>query len=176
MVDENCTMRITELCFLLISNQIDKRALGFCAADACCQNQTDDAGKRTCKTAGQPIRYEYRQENPICGFNGTCSPSVCNCFANGINVFDCAVPYDDICNGVADANGTNWGFEGCFRDYPGYPDYQIYERTANCALAKCIVDGGTYGSCYCQMYHTMCEQFGNKRQYNVSHDEWSMMF
>lgn len=173
---QNCTLPITELCSSLsLSNQTDKRALGFCAADACCQNQTDDAGKRKC-TTGQPIRYEYRQENPICGINGTCSPSVCNCFANGINIFDCAIPYLDICNGVTDANGTNWGFEGCFRDYPGYPEYQLYSRTANCALAKCIVDGGTYGSCYCQMYHTICEQFGDKRQYNVSHDEWSMMF
>ena len=157
-----------------LSIQKDSRALGFCTADACCQNKTDEAGRRSC-TFGVPNRAEYREENPRCGPNGTCSPSVCTCFANGIFLFNCTIPYDDICNGVADANGTNWGFEGCVRDYPGYPDFQRYQQTASCEVARCVVDGGTYGSCYCQMYHSLCKAFGDARTYNVSQGVMSII-
>ena len=123
-------------------------------------------------TFGEPHRVEYRHENPRCGgINATCSPSVCNCYANGLEMFACAAPLHAICIGETDSNGKRWEFEGCFRDYPDYPEYHLYERTAYCEVAKCVVDGhGTYGSCYCQMYHTLCDLFGDVRKYNVSVD------
>lgn len=85
-----------------------------------------------------------------------------------------AAPYycaalNDICNGiVTDANGKQWGFEGCYRDYPDYPDLQLYLKTVYCELAKCLADGGSYGPCYCQGYHSLCDVFGDVRKYHVS--------
>ena len=78
-----------------------------------------------------------------------------------------AAPFNAICNGVTDANGTKWGFEGCFRDYPDYPDYQLYAKTLYCNVAKCVVDKESYG-CYCQVYKSLCELFGDVRKYDVS--------
>jgi len=146
--------------------QPDERALGFCAADSCCQSKAgDEAGKMSCMF-GRFSRIEYREEHPRCGANGTCSTSVCNCAANRNTMFDCFVPYNDICNEVPDANGKQWNFEGCFRDYPDYPDYQLYLRMSRCGIAKCVFNGGTYGSCYCQLFHSFCKAFGDERAYN----------
>ena len=101
--------------------------------------------------------------------NGTCYPSVCNCYANymGDKLY-CGAPLNAICNGVTDANGNKWGFEGCYRDYPDYPDLQLYLKTVYCELAKCLADGGSYGPCYCQGYHSLCDVFGDVRKYHVS--------
>ena len=119
-----------------------------------------------------PIRNEYRQENPRCGTNGTCNPSVCTCRANyGPYKEECAASFSDMCNGVTDANGTKWTFEGCYRDYPDYPDFTMYHRIMYCDTTKCYVEGGSYGSCNCQMIHTLCETFGDIRKYHVSQDD-----
>ena len=149
--------------------QSDSRALGFCAAAACCQNKTDEAGRVSC-TYGAPSRLEYRQEHPRCGTNGTCYPGFCDAYVNSMGMNDIAVPLNAICNGVADANGTKWGFEGCVKDYPGYPDYQVYAKTLYCNLANCLVDtaNASYGSCYCQAFQSLCEVFGDVRKYDVS--------
>lgn len=144
---------------------------GFCEIDACCQNKTDEAGKRSCLSGyshSYPSRNKYREENPRCGTNGTCSPSVCNCYANGVGKEDCAASFNDICKEVPDANGKIWKFEGCYRDYPDYPDFQLYYKAAYCGVTNCFVDGGKYGSCYCQMFNTLCELFGDVRKYSVS--------
>lgn len=86
----------------------------------------------------------------------------------GAKLLYCGAPLNDICNGVTDANGKQWGFEGCYRDYPDYPDLQLYFKTAYCEMAKCLVDGGSYGPCSCQMYHSLCDVFGDVRKYDVS--------
>ena len=99
-----------------------------------------------------------------CSFPG----SVCACYANQLDKVECAASINDICNSFTDANGKNWGFEGCYRDYPDYPDFQIYHKIAYCGVAKCFVDGGTYGSCYCQMFNNLCQEFGDIRKYSVS--------
>ncbi len=115
-------------------------------------------------------RNKYRQENPRCGTNGTCHPSICNCNVNyGGSKYECATSFNDLCIGITDANGKIWGFEGCYRDYPDYPDFQAYHKTIYCDVAKCFVNGGSYGSCYCQLFHTLCEEFGDIRKYDVSH-------
>ena len=160
----------------MISTQPD--STGFCEIDACCQNKTDEAGMKSCLSGyphNYPSRYKYRQENPRCGTNGTCEPSICACRANSDKV-ECAASFNDLCNGVTDANGKNWGFEGCYRDYPDYPDFQMYHKTLYCDSVKCIVDGGTYGSCYCQVYQTLCEEFGDVRKYHVSQDDFVVTF
>ena len=121
---------------------------------------------------GYPSRNQYRQENPRCGTNGTCHPSFCDAYVNSLGMVYIADTVNDICNGVTDANGTKWGIEGCIRDYPGYPDYQLYYTTNVCNLAKCFVDGGTEISCYCQNFHTLCDMFGDGQKYDVSHIEF----
>lgn len=85
-----------------------------------------------------------------------------------MGIIECVSPINALCNGVTDANGTKWEIEGCIRDYPGYPDYQLYSKTVYCEFANCFADGGTYGSCYCQMYRSLCDQFGDVRKYSVS--------
>jgi hypothetical protein len=156
--------------FVCVSSQSYSQP-GFCEMDACCQNKTDEAGMLSCLEGSYPSRNKYRQDNPRCRTNGTCYPSFCNSYVGALQAFDFAVPLNAICNGVTDANGKKWGIEGCIRDYPGYPDYQLYYTTMNCELAKCFVDGGTEVSCYCQMFHTMCDMFGDAGKYNVSQNK-----
>ena len=154
----------------LLFIQTDRRALGFCEADVCCQNKTDEAGRKSC-TFGEPRRFEYREEHPRCGTNGTCEPSVCDhCFLSEDPV-GCFTSINAVCNGVTDANGKTWKLEGCYRDYPGYPNYQAYRIAPYCELAKCIVDGGTEYACSCQLAHARCEMFGDTRLYAVSLNE-----
>ena len=103
----------------------------------------------------------------VCGT--MCKPAVCDCIYNiwcdcGV---ECASEIDAVCNGVTDANGTEWTIQGCITDYPQYPGYQEYFINVFCPFAKCIVDGGTFGSCWCQGYKTHCEKFGDERIYVV---------
>jgi hypothetical protein len=35
-------------------------------------------------------------------------------------------------------------------------------------VVKCLVEGGTYGDCFCQMYHSLCLTYGDERPYQVS--------
>lgn len=146
--------------------------LGLCEVDGCCRNKTDEAGRKSC-LIGYPNGFhkqdQYRLDHPRCGTNGTCYPSVCTCYANNMGYKSpCAVPLNAICNGVTDVNGKQWGFEGCYRDYPDYPDLQLYFKTAYCEIARCYIDGGSYASCYCQVYKNLCEVFGDVRKYHVS--------
>lgn len=124
---------------------------------------------------GYPGRNKYRQENPRCGTNGTCHTSFCDAYVGSLGMVDRALQVNDICNGVTDANGKKWGIEGCIRDYPGYPNYQLYYKTFNCDLAKCFVDGGTEVSCYCQMFQNLCEQFGDAGIYGVSQSTFKLV-
>jgi hypothetical protein len=109
-------------------------------------------------------RDKYRQEHPRCGTNGTCYPGFCDAYESGEDYEDLAVAQNAICNGVTDANGKKWEFEGCIRDYPGYPDYQLYTKSNYCGISKCLVDGGLYGACICQAYKSLCEMFGDVRK------------
>ena len=113
-------------------------------------------------------RFLQAKETPMCGTNGTCLPSACTCRANGGVISDqCAPIFNSLCNGYTDANGKNWTMEGCW-DLAEYPGLQKYAIGAYCDMSKCIADGGSSGSCYCQLYHSLCQTYGNERPYNVS--------
>ena len=122
-------------------------------------------------TYGNPSRVKYNQEHPKCGTNSTCYPLFCDSYVNATGMVDSADVVNNICNGLTDTNGKKWGIEGCIRDVPDYPDYQLYYTTMYCDNAKCYVDGGTEGSCGCHTFHTLCEMFGDTRKYTVSHHE-----
>ena len=147
--------------------QFNSSTLGFCAADLCCQNKTDEAGMMSCVTDYSSMD-KYIHEHPRCGTNGTCYPGLCDSYVSGVGYEGLADGRNAICNGVTDANGTKWEFEGCYRDYPGYPDHQLYAKTVYCGISKCLVDGGSYGTCICQAYKSLCEVFGDVRKYAVS--------
>ena len=104
----------------------------------------------------------------LCG--STCKPSACNCVYNfWSSVEECTSEIDTICNGVTDADGTEWSIQGCIPDYPQYPGYQEYFMNLFCPFSNCVVDGGTLGSCRCQMFKTNCEKFGDEHLYMVRH-------
>lgn len=117
---------------------------------------------------GLQLRFLEAEMALKCGTNGTCAPSICNHFANFFNIYSSAASFNSICNGYIDANGKNWTFGGCFPDYLEVPRLQEYMRNLGCQLAKCFDDGGAYGSCYCQAYHSACEKYGDQRLYEVS--------
>ncbi len=75
--------------------------------------------------------------------------------------------FNSLCYGYTDANGKNWTMEGCW-DLAEYPGLQKYAIVTYCNMSKCIADGGSSGSCYCQLYHSLCQTYGNERPYNVS--------
>lgn len=55
----------------------------------------------------------------MCG--ESCKPSTCACMANialEANDVGCATEIDTVCNGVTDANGTEWNIQGCIVGYP----------------------------------------------------------
>ena len=113
-------------------------------------------------------RLLQAKETPMCGTNGTCLLGACTCCANGGVISDqCAPIFNSLCNGYTDANGKNWTMEGCW-DLAEYPDLQKYAIGAYCDMSKCIADGGSSGSCYCQLNHSLCQTYGNERPYNVS--------
>ena len=117
---------------------------------------------------GLQFRFLEAEMTLKCGTNGTCAPSICNHFANFFNIYSSAASVNSICNGYIDANGKNWTFGGCFPDYLEVPRRQEYMKNLGCQLAKCFDDGGAYGSCYCQAYHSACEKYGDQRLYEVS--------
>jgi hypothetical protein len=120
--------------------------------------------------AGNVPRFLQAEEAPICGANGTCTPSFCNDMGSRFTAYAAAVSLNAICNGYTDEMGKNWTFEGCINyvDYPGYPGLQEYLRNGNCRVAQCAVEGGSYESCYCHLYHDACEVYGDERPYDVS--------
>jgi hypothetical protein len=113
-------------------------------------------------------RFLQAEEAPMCGPNGTCAPNFCNAAGSRLTVETAAVELNAICNGYTDVNGKNWTFEGCIESYPGYPGALEYAKNAYCRLAQCVVDGGSHESCYCQLYHDACDQYGDERPYDVS--------
>ena len=103
------------------------------------------------------------------GCGTMCKPAVCDCmytiyFESGVA---CASEIDDVCNGVTDASGITWTINGCI-GRPDDPYYQEYFINIYCPFAECIVDGGTFASCWCQVYKTHCQKYGNERYYMVS--------
>ena len=118
--------------------------------------------------AGLRLRFLEAEAVLKCGTNGTCAPSVCYHLANWHNVYTSAAAFNSICNGYMDTNGRNWTLEGCVGNYPETPNYQMYSMKGICPLAKCVDEGGTYGSCYCQLYNAMCKMYGDERPYVVS--------
>lgn len=117
---------------------------------------------------GLQLRFLEAEMALKCGTNGTCAPNICNHFANFFNIYSSAASLNTICNGYIDTNGKNWTFGGCFPEYLEVPRLQEYMKNLGCQLAKCFDDGGAYGSCYCQAYHTACEKYGDQRLYEVS--------
>ena len=115
-------------------------------------------------------RLLQAEADPLCGTNGTCLPNACDCLANGDFVsYECSQVFHSLCNGYTDADGKHWTFEGCYRGHPDFPGLQEYNRNYGCPLWKCIVEGGTYGSCFCQLYHSLCQTYGDDRPYAVCH-------
>lgn len=130
-----------------------------------------DVGGRARRTL-QTTTTTNTDDYVICG--PMCKPSLCECFYSGDFAQEqpdtkCIAELDAVCEGIPDADGKEWTIQGCIPDYPLYPKYQDYIVTVYCPMAKCMVDGGTTGSCACQGYKTNCEKFGNERMYTVSH-------
>ena len=112
-------------------------------------------------------RFLRDEVAPRCGTNGTCAPKMCYHSANVHNIFASAAAFNSICNGYTDVDGNTWTLEGCFPNYPGYPGVQDYVKNVYCPLAKCFVDGGSYGSCYCEACHSACQVYVDERPYSV---------
>jgi hypothetical protein len=114
--------------------------------------------------ADKRLRFLEVEEAPICGTNGTCLPSACECKANVAVLSDRCIPvFNSLCNGYTDVDGKNWTLEGCIN--PAYPGLQEYTKQYFCPVVKCLVEGGTYGACFCQMYHSLCLTYGDERPY-----------
>ena len=79
----------------------------------------------------------------------------------------CAPVINSLCKGYADADGNEWNIDRCINDYQDYPGLHEYAKTAYCQLSQCFDGGGTYGSCYCQLYQSTCELIGDERPYSV---------
>jgi hypothetical protein len=93
----------------------------------------------------------------------TCEPSLCACVSAGGKAYDCAAELNAVCQGVVDASGKTWGIEGCVN----YPDYY---NNLYCPYAKCLIDGGTKGSCGCEFYQNYCETYRDDPEYADSED------
>ena len=118
-------------------------------------------------------RFLQSEATPLCGTNGTCPHNACVCRANGEDVMSdqCAPVINSLCNGYADADSNEWNIDGCINDYQDFPGLHEYAKTAYCLLSQCFVEGGTYGSCACQLYQSACEMIGDERPFNVSQGE-----
>ena len=118
-------------------------------------------------------RFLQSEAAPLCGTNGTCPHNACACRANGGDVISdqCAPVINSLCKGYADADGKEWNIDGCIHDDVDYPGLHEYMKSAYCQLSQCFDGGGTYGSCYCQLYQSACELIGDERPYTVSQGE-----
>lgn len=117
-------------------------------------------------------RFLEAEVAPLCGTNGTCPPSACTCRANGGDFISdqCAPVINSVCNGYTDADGKEWNIDGCIKDYQDRPGLHKYLKTEYCQLSKCFDEGGTHGSCYCQLYHYACLTVGDERPFQVSQE------
>ncbi len=114
------------------------------------------------QSGGFGVATRFLQEElPTCAYPETCEPNLCACTAKGGLAYECAVEINAVCNKVTDVNGTIWTLGGCVGDMK-------YYRKVICPFAKCIVEGGTYGTCYCQQYQTVCDIYGDRQKYEVS--------
>lgn len=130
--------------------------------------QRQQYGVRTMMSAGDK-RYLQAEDPPLCGTNGTCAPSMCNAIGSRLTAYTAAIEFDAICTGYMDKNGKNWTFEGCVNEYyKDIPGHLEYVKGMYCRIAKCSIEGGTYGACYCQLYHDACLINGDERPFNVS--------
>ena len=100
------------------------------------------------------------EEAPTCAYPETCEPNLCACSAKGGYAYDCAAELHAVCKKVYDADGTIWTLDGCVGDVSYYA--KVY-----CPFAKCIVEGGSYATCSCQMYQTVCDLYGDLDKYKV---------
>lgn len=93
----------------------------------------------------------------LCG--PSCKPSTCTCMANiflETSSIDCATELNAVCNGVIDADGTQWNIMGCIYGYP-----QVLSSEAVCSLAACRVGGGSIASCFAQPFHNLLGNAGS---------------
>lgn len=112
---------------------------------------------------GMSSRF-LQEEVPTCSYPETCEPNLCACTANGGTGnpgYECAAELNAVCNKVTDVNGTTWSIAGCVGNVK-------YYRKVWCPFAECIVNGGTYATCYCEMYQTVCDIYGDRQKYEVS--------
>ena len=92
---------------------------------------------------------DHHDGSMMCGAN--CQPSTCICMSNiflETSGVDCAIEIDAVCNGVTDADGTNWNIQGCIVGYPYGDSSDIL-----CSVAKCRVDGGSFATCWSQPFY-----------------------
>lgn len=121
-----------------------------------------DDGHRQRDTISLFGRTRFLQEDqPTCPYPDTCEPNLCACTAKGRYAYDCAAELNAVCNKVYDANGKVWTLDGCTGDVE-------YYANAYCPFVKCIVEGGTYGTCSCQFYKIVCDLYGDRQKYEVS--------
>ncbi len=106
-------------------------------------------------------RFLQVDEQPKCAYPETCEPNLCACTAKGGYAYDCAAELSAVCNKVYDADGTVWTLDGCTGNVK-------YYANTYCPFAKCIVDGGSYGECFCQFYQIVCDLYGGRQKYEVS--------
>ena len=102
-------------------------------------------------------------EVDTCPKPDTCEPSLCACVSAGGKAYDCAAELSAVCQGVVDSSGKTWGIEGCVN----YPDYY---NNLYCPYAKCLIDGGTKGTCGCEFYQNSCETYRDDPEYADSED------
>ena len=114
------------------------------------------------QSGGLGVATRFLQEEvQTCSYPETCEPNLCACTAKGGLAYECAAEINAVCNKVTDVNGTIWTLDGCVGNLK-------YYRKVICPFAKCIVEGGTYGTCYCQQYQTVCDIYGDRQKYEVS--------
>jgi hypothetical protein len=106
-------------------------------------------------------RFLQEDEQPKCAYPDTCEPNLCACTAKGGYAYDCAAELNAVCNKVYDTDGTVWTLDGCTGNLK-------YYANAYCPFAKCIVEGGSYGECFCQFYQIVCDLYGDRQKYEVS--------
>lgn len=109
----------------------------------------------------QTATADTAEEEETCIRPDTCEPNLCDCVADGGRGFDCAEELHAVCRGVNDDNGNLWTIGGCVGN-------EKYYENAYCPFAECIVEGGTYASCDCDFYNTVCDIYRDDAYYGVA--------
>ncbi len=124
-------------------------------------------GGSSSSTIPRFLQEAAAEEAPTCAYPETCEPNLCACSAKGGYAYDCAAELHAVCKKVYDADGTIWTLDGCVGDVSYYA--KVY-----CPFAKCIVEGGSYATCSCQMYQTVCDLYGDLDKYKVGCLLWNV--